>query len=107
MDSAAGINAHQKNEFNWFNDKLVQWYFNVTSMRKNGVILQVAAVLGSTMAVFSGGVNAAATCCCVDLLATPGAPQDPARTVRRARWLTVGHLTRTHPCVVPTTFNWS
>jgi len=52
--------------------------------------LLVAAVLGSTMAVFSGGVNAAATCCCVDLLATPGEPADPARTVRRARWLTIG-----------------
>eukprot|EP00050_Salpingoeca_kvevrii_P005202 m.273914 g.273914 ORF g.273914 m.273914 type:complete len:544 (-) comp11090_c1_seq46:449-2080(-) len=43
-------------------------YFALTELPKGMAGLLIAAVLGSTMSVFSGGVNAAATSCYVDLM---------------------------------------
>lgn len=43
-------------------------YFALTQMPHGFGGLLVAAILGSTMSVFSGGVNAAATCVVVDIL---------------------------------------
>eukprot|EP00050_Salpingoeca_kvevrii_P005200 m.273534 g.273534 ORF g.273534 m.273534 type:complete len:561 (-) comp11090_c1_seq20:409-2091(-) len=61
-------------------------YFALTELPKGMAGLLIAAVLGSTMSVFSGGVNAAATSCYVDLMeGRLGLRHSAAQTVRVSR----------------------
>jgi SSS family solute:Na+ symporter len=65
-------------------------YFAVTVLPRGVTGLLMAACLGSTMSVYSGGLNAAATACHLDLLTNQlQRPCEAQHTTRRLRLLTL------------------
>lgn len=66
-------------------------YFALTHLPPGMAGVLVAAVVGSTMSVFSGGINAAATCVYVDIITNAmGKTVAPNRVVRTTRWASFG-----------------